>query len=295
MSQDAQSGERHARELATLRKRIDDLEEALAESERKYATIEGKDGRPGVSASREIQTELLKMRNLESIGTLAGGIAHDFNNLLMAIMGYVALARARVKPQDKIYELLAEAERISLMGKSLTQQLITFSKGGEPARKIINLNALVRETVENILAGSEIRARFLMPDGLNHIVADEAQIRQAIGNVVVNAREAMPSGGSVTVSVNRASFMEPVETIPLDAGNYVRISIMDEGHGIPEDVLPRIFDPYFSTKVMGSQKGMGLGLAVVYSIARKHGGGVTVESTPRQGTIFHVFLPLPVP
>lgn len=278
-----------------LRKRIDALEEALAESERKYAEIEGKDDRRGVSASREIQTELLKMRNLESIGTLAGGIAHDFNNLLMAITGYVALAKARVKPQDKIYELLAEAERISLTGKNLTQQLITFSKGGEPAKKIINLNSLVRKTVENILAGSEITARFFIPDGLNQIVADEEQIGQAIGNIVANAREAMPSGGSVTVSVNRVSFTEPRDTIPLDAGNYVRISIMDEGYGISEDVLPRIFDPYFSTKVMGSQKGMGLGLAVVYSIARKHGGGVTVESTPRHGTIFHVFLPLPLP
>lgn len=279
-------------ELDRLRKEVSDLRKALSELREKY---EGADGGGGLAfISREAQAEILKMKNLESIGTLAGGIAHDFNNLLMAVTGYIALAKTRIGPQNMVYELLSEAERISFMGKELTQQLITFSKGGEPAKKIINLNALVKEALENALAGSGITARFSISDSLNRVEADEGQIRQVINNIAVNSREAMPRGGTLKVSIDRALIGED-GSIPLDSGNYVRISFEDEGCGMTEDVLPRIFDPYFTTKVMGSQKGMGLGLAVVYSIARKHNGAVTAESVPGKGTTVHVYLPLLVP
>lgn len=279
-------------ELDRLRKEVSDLRKALSELREKY---EGAGGGGGIAfISREAQAEILKMKNLESIGTLAGGIAHDFNNLLMAVTGYIALAKTRIGPENTAYELLSEAERISFMGKELTQQLITFSKGGEPAKKIINLNALVKEALENALAGSGITARFSISDSLNRVEADEGQIRQVINNIAVNSREAMPRGGTLKVSIDRALIGED-GSIPLDSGNYVRISFEDEGCGMTEDVLPRIFDPYFTTKVMGSQKGMGLGLAVVYSIARKHNGAVTAESVPGKGTTVHVYLPLLVP
>ncbi|HOW53566.1 MAG TPA: ATP-binding protein [Syntrophorhabdaceae bacterium] len=279
-------------ELDRLRKEVSDLRKALSELREKY---EGAGGGGGLAfISREAQAEILKMKNLESIGTLAGGIAHDFNNLLMAVTGYIALAKTRIGPQNMVYELLSEAERISFMGKELTQQLITFSKGGEPAKKIINLNALVKEALENALAGSGITARFSISDSLNRVEADEGQIRQVINNIAVNSREAMPRGGTLKVSIDRALIGED-GSIPLESGNYVRISFEDEGCGMTEDVLPRIFDPYFTTKVMGSQKGMGLGLAVVYSIARKHNGTVTAESVPGKGTTVHVYLPLLVP
>jgi len=236
------------------------------------------------------QTELIKMKNLESIGTLAGGIAHDFNNLLMAVTGYISLAKTRLHPEDKAYELLSEAERISFMGKDLTQQLITFSKGGEPAKKVITLYQLVKDTTEAALSGSNITCKYIMPENLYQVEGDEAQIRQVINNIIVNAKEAMVRGGTIVIRAAN-TFVKPDDKIPLPQGEYAHISIEDEGMGVPEDCLSKIFDPYYTTKIMGAQKGMGLGLAVVYSILKKHNGCVTVDSTTHVGTIFHIYLP----
>ncbi len=292
MGQDGLSEEEYYAELYRLRKEVEYLTKALSELREKYE-VPGEKGALKAAAG-EVRSEILKMRNLESIGTLAGGIAHDFNNLLMAVTGYIALAKTHLDPQGAVYELLSEAERISFKGKELTQQLITFSKGGEPAKKIINLNALVRETLEDAMAGSGINTLFSIPDALNRIEADEGQIKQVINNIAVNAREAMSRGGTLRVSIDRI-FTERDEKTPLDRGDYVRISFEDEGRGISDDVLPRIFDPYFTTKVMGSQKGTGLGLAVVYSIVKKHNGGVAVESVLGKGTTIILYLPLPAP
>lgn len=292
MDQDGLPVEEYYAELHRLRKEIEDLTKTISELREKNE-VSGEKGAPEV-VTGEARLEALKMRNLESIGTLAGGIAHDFNNLLMAVTGYIALAKTHLDSQDAVYELLSEAERISFRGKELTQQLITFSKGGEPAKKIINLNALVRETLESALTGSEINTLFSIPDALNRIEADEGQIKQVINNIAVNAREAMPRGGTLRVSIDRI-FTERDEKISLDHGDYVRISFEDEGRGMSDEVLPRIFDPYFTTKVMGSQKGTGLGLAVVHSIAKKHNGGVAVESVLGKGTTISLYLPFPAP
>ena len=292
MDQDGLPVEEYYAELHRLRKEVEDLTKTISELREKNE-VSGEKGAPGV-VTGEARLEALKMRNLESIGTLAGGIAHDFNNLLMAVTGYIALAKTHLDSQGAVYELLSEAERISFRGKELTQQLITFSKGGEPAKKIINLNALVRETLESALTGSEINTLFSIPDALNRIEADEGQIKQVINNIAVNAREAMPRGGTLRVSIDRI-FTERDEKIPLDHGDYVRISFEDEGRGMSDEMLPRIFDPYFTTKVMGSQKGTGLGLAVVHSIAKKHNGGVAVESVLGKGTTISLYLPLPAP
>lgn len=292
MDQDGLPVEEYYAELHRLRKEIEDLTKTISELREKNE-VSGEKGAPEV-VTGEARLEALKMRNLESIGTLAGGIAHDFNNLLMAVTGYIALAKTHLDSQGAVYELLSEAERISFRGKELTQQLITFSKGGEPAKKIINLNALVRETLESALTGSEINTLFSIPDALNRIEADEGQIKQVINNIAVNAREAMPRGGTLRVSIDRI-FTERDEKISLDHGDYVRISFEDEGRGMSDEVLPRIFDPYFTTKVMGSQKGTGLGLAVVHSIAKKHNGGVAVESVLGKGTTISLYLPFPAP
>ncbi len=243
-----------------------------------------------ITDHKQTETELIKMINLESIGTLAGGIAHDFNNLLMAVTGYISLAKTRLHPEDKAYALLSEAERISFLGKDLTQQLITFSKGGEPTKKIISFHKLIKETAETVLSSSNIKCKYVLPEDLYQAEGDDTQIRQVVNNIVVNAKEAMPRGGTITIRAANV-FIKPVDKIPLPEGEFVKISIEDKGVGIPEENLSRIFDPYYTTKLLGAQKGMGLGLAVVYSILKKHNGCVTVTSTRHAGSTFHVYLP----
>jgi PAS domain S-box-containing protein len=243
-----------------------------------------------VTDHKHTETELIKMINLESIGTLAGGIAHDFNNLLMAVTGYISLAKTRLHPEDKAYALLSEAERISFLGKDLTQQLITFSKGGEPAKKVISLPHLVKGTAEKALSGSNIKYKCILPENLLQTEGDEAQIRQVINNIVVNAKEAMPRGGTITIR-GANTFVKPVDRIPLPEGTFIQISIEDKGIGIPEENIAKVFDPYYTTKLLGAQKGMGLGLAVVYSILKKHNGCVTVDSTRDIGSTFHIYFP----
>ena len=292
MSHRGNPEEEYRIENIRLRQQINELNKALSESKGNYDKLRRKNDRLSNAARKEINAELLKTKNLESIGTLAGGIAHDFNNLLMAITGYIALAKTYLQPDDKIHELLSEAERISFTGKDLTQHLITFSRGGEPAKNVLDINALVRETVETALLGSGITARFLIPYGMNNIEADGTQLRQVINNIIINAREAMPLGGMVSVYIDRFTIGKD-NKIPLEQGDYTRIFITDEGRGIPGEVLQRIFDPYFTTKTMGARKGTGLGLAVAYSIVKKHNGCITVESTPGKGTTFHIYLPLP--
>jgi PAS domain S-box-containing protein len=243
-----------------------------------------------ITDHKHTETELIKMINLESIGTLAGGIAHDFNNLLMAVTGYISLAKTRLHPEDKAYTLLSEAERISFLGKDLTQQLITFSKGGEPSKKIISFHKLIKETAEAVLSGSNIKCKYILPENLYQTEGDGAQIRQVVNNIIVNAKEAMPRGGTITVRAANV-FVKPVDSIPLPEGEFVKISIEDKGIGIAEENLSKVFDPYYTTKILGAQRGMGLGLAVVYSILKKHNGCVTVDSARHAGSTFHLYLP----
>jgi CheY-like chemotaxis protein/anti-sigma regulatory factor (Ser/Thr protein kinase) len=233
-----------------------------------------------------MEEELLRTEKLESIGILAGGIAHDFNNLLTAILGNISLVRLCVDPEDDIYERMVEAEEASLRAKDLTQQLLTFSKGGAPVKKIVSISELVRESAIFALRGSDVKCDFSVPDDLWAVEVDEGQISQAIQNLIINADQAMPEGGTIHASCKNVTICEDDIKILKD-GRYVMISIKDHGVGIPEENLEKIFDPYFTTK----ERGSGLGLATTYSIIKKNGGHITVESEVGVETTFHIYLP----
>ncbi len=243
-----------------------------------------------ITERKKMEEELLKVKKLESVGTLAGGIAHDFNNLLQAIMGNISLAKMHVDPQDKIYRLLDTAEKVSMRASDITKQLITFSRGGMPVKRTLYIGDFIKYTVHFSLSGSNITFKFHMADDLSPVDVDEGQMRQVIHNMILNAREAMPEGGELTVAAENVS-VNGIDELPLKAGKYVRVSISDTGYGIPQENLSRIFDPYFTTKRMGYQKGMGLGLTTCYSIVKGHDGLITVESEVGVGTTFHIYLP----
>ncbi|MBX3751861.1 MAG: response regulator, partial [Opitutaceae bacterium] len=240
-----------------------------------------------VTEHARLESDLRRASNLESIGILAGGIAHDFNNILAIIMGNLTLALLdeQVKASGGKRWLL-EAERGAARARDLTQQLLTFAKGGEPVRTNVQLPELVREAAEFALHGSSARCEFAIPEGLPTADVDKAQIGQVVQNLVLNAVQAMPAGGVIRIAMGNVTLAED-EHPPLAAGDYLRLSIADTGRGIHPDHLPRIFEPYFTTK----SAGVGLGLATVYSIVRKHRGHIMVESELDAGTTFHLWLP----
>ena len=235
---------------------------------------------------KKMDDELLKAQKLESVGLLAGGLAHDFNNLLTGILGNIELAKMYADPADKVYEKLTDAGQAFSRAKDLTQQLLTFSRGGEPVKKIVSLGALVKNSAKFALRGSNVRCKFFIPKDLLSAEIDEGQITQVISNLIINASQAMPSGGTVKVFCENVVVSQQ-DALPLKDGEYVRISIRDKGIGMPREHLPKIFDPYFTTK----QKGSGLGLATSYSIIKKHEGHIAAESEMGAGTTFHLYLP----
>ena len=243
-----------------------------------------------ITEKKRMENEFLKMKKIESIGVLAGGIAHDFNNILTSILGNISLAKFKFSQNDltKIPELLSNSEKASFRAKDLTYQLLTFSKGGSPIIKTIAINKLVKETLEFAIHGTNIISETHIPENLWYVDIDEGQITQVIQNIVINACQAMPTGGKVTIDVeNYCHDSSKIRGLSLDSGDYVKISIKDEGSGIPKELLERIFDPYFTTK----ENGQGLGLATTYSIVRKHNGSIIVESQIGKGTTFIFFLP----
>jgi len=189
-------------------------------------------------------------------------------------------------PQDKIFERLASAEKASLRARDLTQQLLTFSKGGAPVKKATSLTELIRDSVSFALSGSNVTCEFSMPEDTWVVEVDEGQISQVIQNLIINAEQAMPEGGRIRVSCENLALNEKTG-LPLKEGKYVQISVQDQGGGIPPKYLQRIFDPYFTTK----EKGRGLGLATVYSIIRNHNGHITLDSEAGVGTTFRIYLP----
>jgi CheY-like chemotaxis protein len=176
------------------------------------------------------------------------------------------------------------------MGKNLTQQLLTFSHSGDLIRKVVFIGRMLRDVTDKILEGSSVRPRYIIPMDLLPVEVDEDQMRQVIKNMVMNAKEAMPSGGTIVVSCENVS-ITPQDKLPLIKEDHIKISIHDEGIGIPEENISKIFDPYFTTKGMGSQKGVGLGLAICYSIIRKHNGYILIDSVPGKSSTFQIFLP----
>ena len=239
-----------------------------------------------ITEKERTMQELLKARKLESIGLLAGGIAHDFNNILTVILGNISLARVLAPPQGDVTEALAQAERAAVRASDLTRQLLTFAKGGVPVKKTSSLREIIKETTGFVLHGSNVGAQLALAEDLWPANIDVGQINQVIHNLVLNALQAMPTGGTLRVSAANRTLDETVSPA-LQPGRFIAITIQDTGNGIAPEHLSRIFDPYFTTKKHGS----GLGLATSYSIVRKHEGDITVHSEVGKGTTFQVYLP----
>ena len=239
-----------------------------------------------VTEKKKMEEELLKAQKLESIGVFAGGIAHDFNNLLTAILGNISMAKLYVNPQEKAYLNLVKTEKASLQAKNLTQQLLTFSKGGAPVKKTTSISELIVDSTSFALLGSNVKSEFDLDRELWPIEVDAGQLSQVLQNLVLNAVQAMPGGGMVNIWARNIS-LTPRNHLALAGGKYVQIGVIDQGHGIPHEHLSKIFDPYFSSKKSGS----GLGLAICYSIIKKHDGQLMVDSEVNQGTTFTIYLP----
>ncbi len=233
-----------------------------------------------------MQEELLNIERLESVGVLAGGIAHDFNNLLSAILGNIELVRMDLDENSPLDERMAEMERVVHRATALTRQLLTFAKGGAPIRKLAHLGPMISDTVEFTCRGSPIRCSCRTQVDLWATEVDLDQISQVINNIALNAVQAMPNGGTLTVTAENWEYTG-VEAMPIAAGRYVKITIADEGVGIASEQLSRIFDPFFTTKITGS----GLGLSTSFSIIRQHNGLLQVASTPGEGTTFTILIP----
>ncbi|HHI03268.1 MAG TPA: response regulator [candidate division Zixibacteria bacterium] len=240
-----------------------------------------------ITDKRLLEEELNKAGRLESIGILAGGIAHDFNNILTAILGNISLAKMYAVPESEIDARLIEAEKASERAQDLTRQLLTFSKGGAPVKKTISIRNVIKESAGFALHGSNVKAAYDIPDDLPPVNADTGQISQVINNLIINANQAMPDGGTINISAKNVDIGQS-DLLSLKEGQYVRIIISDEGTGIPEEHINRIFDPYFTTK----QKGSGLGLATTYSIIKNHDGHIDVKSNQGEGTTFTIHLPV---
>ena len=238
-----------------------------------------------VTEQMKMEQELLRAQKVESMGVLAGGIAHDFNNLLSAILGNISLAKMSLEGQDEVIELLEEAEAACHRASGLTRQLLTFSRGGEPITKKTSIEQLVRESAGFALRGSNVRLEFEVDEEPWSVQVDRGQIGQAVSNLVINADQAMPRGGVLRISIRNLLLEEP-NPMRMPPGGYVDVAIEDRGTGISEENLPLVFDPYFTTK----QKGSGLGLSSAYSIVRRHGGVLTVESEEGVGATFHIYL-----
>lgn len=239
-----------------------------------------------ITERKKAEEEILKAQKLESLGVLAGGIAHDFNNLLTGIAANISLAKTMLKPGERLHRILSESEKAAMRASDLTQQLLTFSKGGVPVKKTATIGEMIRESSRFSLRGSNTKCEFSIQEDLWPVEADVGQISQVINNLVINAEQAMPRGGVIKIGAANATLDEN-EITNLKPGRYVKISIKDQGTGIPEGLLKSIFDPYFTTKETGN----GLGLATAYSIIKKHDGRITVDSEVNIGTVFHIYLP----
>ena len=239
-----------------------------------------------ISDRKKIQNERIRAQKLESLGVLAGGIAHDFNNILTSILGNLSVARMRIEPDHAIASRLEQCEKATIQAAELARQLLTFSRGGEPVKRLISVGSLISDIVPFTLRGTNVISRLKLSDGLWCINADEAQVGQILNNLLLNAAQAMPSGGEVLVSARNVN-LDQDNPQQLPAGEYVRISVRDNGCGIAPEHLSRIFDPYFTTKPQGS----GLGLASVYSIIKRHNGAIEVTSNVGEGSCFTFCLP----
>ncbi|MEW6429828.1 MAG: PAS domain-containing protein [Thermodesulfobacteriota bacterium] len=239
-----------------------------------------------VTEQQAMEREAIKAQKLESLGLLAGGIAHDFNNLLAAVVGNLSLLKLHPAADARFAARLAAMETACLRARGLTQQLLTFAKGGAPIKAVSSVAAIVEGSVQLTLRGANVRCRVDLADDLHPVEVDANQIGQVLNNLLINADQAMPAGGEITIR-GRNLRVDGSSGLVLEPGPYVLLSVADEGCGIAPEHLDRIFDPYFSTK----HKGHGIGLATCFSIVRKHRGLIRVESASGRGTTFFVYLP----
>jgi signal transduction histidine kinase/CheY-like chemotaxis protein len=270
---------------ADLQNAHDQLEDIVAErtTELMETNIELQNE---IAEKGRMQEELLKVKKLESVSVLAGGIAHDFNNILAAILGNINLALIFTEEDDKRHKLLSQAEKASLRAKDLTQQLLTFSKGGEPVKTIASIGEIIRDSADFVLRGSKSRCDYHFAEGLWPVEIDSGQIGQVIQNIIINAIHAMPEGGVIDVTCENYDKAQG-DALLNQTESYMKITIKDSGIGIHPDQIDKIFDPYFSTKHEGS----GLGLAISHSIINKHGGHIMVDSVQGEGATFAIYLP----
>ncbi|MCK5153089.1 MAG: PAS domain S-box protein [Spirochaetales bacterium] len=254
-----------------------------------------------ITRKKEIEQQLLeermqleKAQKLESLGVLAGGIAHDFNNLLTGILGNISLIKLYIEEKDdiKIENSLKDIQQVVKRASNLTNQLLTFSKGGSPILQVASLENIIRENTSFVLSGSNVDYNFQIDKDIWNVNIDTGQISQVIQNLIINADQAMPNGGNIEIDIKN-THLEDIPNLPgkeVTPGDYVYIKIKDNGSGIPKEILDKIFDPYFTTK----EEGNGLGLATVYSIIEKHNGYLDVESVQNKGTVFTIYLPKPI-
>ena len=234
----------------------------------------------------KMQTQLFNIQKIEAVGSLAGGIAHDFNNLLTAVIGNLSLLKNNLKAGDRGLEIIQDMQTASQQAKSLTYQLLTFSKGGGPIKKVASITELLKKSIPFALSGSKVISKLDLPNDLWYAEIDEDQINQVINNVIINADQAMPQGGIIKISAQN-EIINAEDGLPIKEGKYIKIAIKDQGIGIPHDILSQIFDPFFSTKAKGS----GLGLAISHSIVIKHEGYITAKSQKGGGTTVSIYLP----
>ena len=236
---------------------------------------------------KESQLQLVQSQKMEAVGTLAAGIAHDFNNLLCVIMGNASYALQLSEDNDEIKEALIDLERGAEKAKKLIQQMLTFAKGGAPLCKPLNVNKNIKETADLVLRGSASTVKFNLLESIWSIEADNNQLYQAFGNLLINADQAMPEGGFIHITTQNEYINDGKLSPPLKPGRYVSIIVKDDGVGINDKNLSKVFDPFYTTK----NKGHGLGLTTTFSIINRHGGNISVASTFGEGTTFTIYLP----
>nr|MDA8243194.1 ATP-binding protein [Elusimicrobiota bacterium] len=236
--------------------------------------------------SDSLMREMLTMQRVESLGLLAGGIAHDFNNMLMGIMANISLLEKRCPLDKETVEILKDTLAAAGEAKSLTSNLLAFSKGGKPVKKEMCLEKALRDIFSLSTRGASAAAELDISEALWSVNGDEGQLKQAVGNLLINAVQAMPKGGTLRLEARNLPEGSPLPGL-LPSGKYVRITVSDTGIGIPGEYLGRIFEPYFSTK----KKGHGLGLSMAWSVVKNHGGHITAASVPGKGSTFDIYLP----
>jgi PAS domain S-box-containing protein len=239
-----------------------------------------------ITEQRKVGKQLARVEKLESLGILAGGIAHDFNNLLTPILSNISMARTFGELGSEVTEMLVDAEKATLRAKSLTQQLLTFSKGGVPVKRVASISKLLEDASKFALSGSNVNCEYFVPEDLWPVEMDEGQIAQVIQNLIINADQATPRGGKIEIRAENVIISEK-DGLPLEDDKHVRVSIIDRGIGISKKDMANIFDPFFTTK----QRGSGLGLSTSFTIVEQHKGTIQVESKLGVGSTFYVYLP----